>query len=93
MASGPGADQLPPELVAPMVAFLAHEDCPVNGEIYTAGAGRFARVFIGVTEGYVSGPEATIEAVAEHWATINDETGYSVPADLGAWSKAFMAHL
>ena len=27
-----------PELVAPMVAFLAHEDCPVSGEIYAAGA-------------------------------------------------------
>jgi NAD(P)-dependent dehydrogenase (short-subunit alcohol dehydrogenase family) len=93
MASGPGEDQLPPELVAPMVAFLAHEDCPVNGEIYTAGAGRFARIFIGVTEGYVSGPEASIEDVAEHWSTINDETGYSVPADLIAWSKRFLSHL
>ncbi len=28
-----------PDLVAPMVAFLAHEDCPVSGEIYAAGAG------------------------------------------------------
>jgi NAD(P)-dependent dehydrogenase (short-subunit alcohol dehydrogenase family) len=94
MASGPGADQLPPELVAPMVAFLAHEDCPVSGEIYAAGAGRFARVFIGVTEGYVHpGPEATIEDVAAHWTTINDEAGYSVPADLAAWSKQFMTHL
>ena len=42
-----------PELVAPMVAFLAHEDCPVSGEIYAAGAGRFARIFIAETEGYV----------------------------------------
>ena len=42
-----------PELVAPMVAFLAHEDCPVSGEIYAAGAGRFARLFIASTEGYV----------------------------------------
>ena len=42
-----------PDLVAPMVAFLAHEDCPVSGEIYAAGAGRFARIFIASTEGYV----------------------------------------
>ena len=42
-----------PDLVAPMVAFLAHEDCPVSGEIYAAGGGRFARVFIAMTEGYV----------------------------------------
>jgi NAD(P)-dependent dehydrogenase (short-subunit alcohol dehydrogenase family) len=94
MARGPGADQLPPDLVAPMVAFLAHEDCPVSGEIYAAGARRFARVFIGVTEGYLSPtPEPTIEDVAGHWAAINDESRYSVPADLNAWSAAFMAHL
>ncbi len=41
-ASGRAATQMAPELVAPMVAFLAHEDCPVSGEMYAAGAGRFA---------------------------------------------------
>ena len=83
-----------PELVAPMVAFLAHEDCPVSGEIYAAGAGRFARIFIAATPGYVH-PTATptIEDVAEHWAKINDERGYSIPTDLMAWSAAFTAHL
>jgi NAD(P)-dependent dehydrogenase (short-subunit alcohol dehydrogenase family) len=91
---GPGDPQMAPELVAPMVALLAHEACPVSGEIYAAGAGRFARIFIASTEGYVqAGSEPTIEDVAEHWATINDETGYYVPADLTAWSATFMAHL
>jgi NAD(P)-dependent dehydrogenase (short-subunit alcohol dehydrogenase family) len=86
--------EMSPDLVAPMVAFLAHEACPVSGEIYTAGAGRFARIFIASTEGYVhSTAEPTIEDVAENWATINDETGYYLPADLTAWSAAFMAHL
>jgi NAD(P)-dependent dehydrogenase (short-subunit alcohol dehydrogenase family) len=86
--------QMSPDLVAPMVAFLAHEACPVSGEIYAAGAGRFARIFIASTEGYVHpGPEPTIEDIAQNWAAINDETGYYVPADLAAWSAAFMAHL
>jgi NAD(P)-dependent dehydrogenase (short-subunit alcohol dehydrogenase family) len=89
-----GAPQMAPELVAPMVAFLAHEACPVSGEIYAAGAGRFARIFIASTEGYVHPTAApTVEDVAEHWATINDETGYYVPTDLIGWSDAFMAHL
>jgi NAD(P)-dependent dehydrogenase (short-subunit alcohol dehydrogenase family) len=95
--AGEGTEEPPhmaPDLVAPMVAFLAHEDCPVSGEIYAAGGGRFARLFIASTEGYVhSGPEPTIEDVAEHWATINDETGYFVPVDLNDWSAAFMTHL
>jgi NAD(P)-dependent dehydrogenase (short-subunit alcohol dehydrogenase family) len=92
--SGPGSTEMSPDLVAPMVAFLAHEECPVSGEIYAAGAGRFARIFIAETEGYVHAtPAPTMEDVAQNWATINDETGYHVPADLNAWSAAFMAHL
>jgi NAD(P)-dependent dehydrogenase (short-subunit alcohol dehydrogenase family) len=88
------ATQMAPDLVAPMVAFLAHEACPVSGEIYTAGAGRFARLFIASTEGYVHhGPGPTVEDVAAHWTAINDESGYFVPADLMGWSATFLAHL
>ena len=89
-----GTATMVPELVAPMVAFLAHEDCPSRRDLHPPGAGRSARIFIASTEGYVhSGPEPTIEDVAEHWATINDETGYSVPTDLMDWSAAFTTHL
>jgi NAD(P)-dependent dehydrogenase (short-subunit alcohol dehydrogenase family) len=96
--AGQPLEQAPPEmspdLVAPMVALLAHEACPVSGEIYAAGAGRFARIFIASTAGYVhSGAAPTIEDIAEHWAAINDETGYYVPADLDDWSAAFLTHL
>jgi hypothetical protein len=92
--AGEGDPQMAPELVAPLVAFLAHEDCPVSGEVYAAGAGRFARIFIATTEGYVHpAPGPTVEDVAAHWAAINDESGYDVPADLAAWSAAFLAHL
>jgi len=102
MAAQPGDDagaddpsrETSADLVAPMAAFLAHEACPVTGEIYTAGFGRFARLFIASTNGYVhAGAQPTIEDVAHHWAAINDETGYYVPADLMSWSAAFMAHL
>ncbi|MGH9275242.1 MAG: short-chain dehydrogenase, partial [Acidimicrobiales bacterium] len=87
-------DPMSPDLVAPMVAFLAHEDCPVNGEIYTAGAGRFARIFIASTVGHLhTAGEPTIEDVARSWAAINEEAGYDVPVDLMDWSAAFTAHL
>jgi NAD(P)-dependent dehydrogenase (short-subunit alcohol dehydrogenase family) len=82
-----------PELVAPLVAYLAHESCTANGEIYQAGAGRFARIFLATTEGFVASGTPTVEDVAEHWAAINDETGYAVPSDLTAWSAAFTKHL
>jgi NAD(P)-dependent dehydrogenase (short-subunit alcohol dehydrogenase family) len=94
---GPAAPpQMSPDLVAPMVAFLAHESCPVSGEIYAAGFGRFARIFIASARGYVhpgAGPGPTVEDIAEHFDAINDEHGYTVPADLMDWSATFMAHL
>jgi NAD(P)-dependent dehydrogenase (short-subunit alcohol dehydrogenase family) len=93
-ASDDASPEMAPDLVAPMVALLAHEDCPVSGEAYAAGAGRFARIFIAMTPGYVhTGPAPTIEDVADNWATINDETGYGIPADLMDWSATFLAHL
>lgn len=83
-----------PDLVAPMAAFLAHEDCPVTGEIYSAGFGRFARILIATTQGYVHPDGApTTEDVAAHWDAINDETGYTVPTDLPEWSRTFLSHL
>ena len=96
--AGPGADPddttspMAPGQVAPLVAFLAHEACPVNGEMYAAGAGRFARIFIASTPGYVAAAP-TIEDVAEHWDEINAEEGYVVPTDLPEWSTSFLAHL
>ncbi|GAA3204308.1 SDR family NAD(P)-dependent oxidoreductase [Actinocorallia longicatena] len=95
MAGGAADDSaMPSQAVAPMAAYLAHEDCPVSGEIYTAGAGRFARLFIASTEGYLhqDGP-ASIEDVAGHWDAINDEKGYFVPEDLMAWSRVFLGHM
>lgn len=89
----PGHPHMPASEVAPMVAYLAHEDCPVSGEIFTAGAGRFARLFIASTDGYVQQERpSTIEDVAENWAAINDEVGYYVPADLLDWSASFLKH-
>ena len=65
---GPLADKLAPELVTPIVAYLAHEDCEVTGEVYSVGGGRVARVFIGVTPGYVN-KDLTVEDVARPTST------------------------
>jgi NAD(P)-dependent dehydrogenase (short-subunit alcohol dehydrogenase family) len=94
---GGGAGDSPamaPDLVAPMAAYLAHEACPVSGEMFAAGMGRFARIFIASTRGYVHrGPSVTVEDLAEHWSAVNDETGYWIPPDLMGWSEGFMEHL
>jgi NAD(P)-dependent dehydrogenase (short-subunit alcohol dehydrogenase family) len=75
---GPLAPKLDPRLVAPVAAWLVHEDCPVTGEVYSAGGGRVARFFVGLTEGYAN-PELTPEDVRDNFDRVRDETGYTVP--------------
>jgi NAD(P)-dependent dehydrogenase (short-subunit alcohol dehydrogenase family) len=70
--------RLQPGLVSPVVAWLAHEECPVNGEIMSAAAGRVARIFVGETPGFYS-ETLTLEDVRDNWDEICDENGYSVP--------------
>lgn len=74
-------EKLDPSLVTPIVAWLAHEDCDVTGEIYSVGGGRVARVFIGETVGYVN-PNLTLEDIRDNWAQIRDTEGYTIPATL-----------
>ena len=67
-----------PQHVSPMVVVLAHESCPVTGEMFAAGLGRFARIFIAETQGVIArGLDA--EGVLGRWDEIVDETGYVVP--------------
>ncbi|MET0269714.1 MAG: SDR family NAD(P)-dependent oxidoreductase [Sphingomonas sp.] len=67
MADGLDVSRYPPmgpDLVAPVVGWLAHESCTVSGEMYVSMAGRVARAFVSETEG-VYAPAWTIDAVAE----------------------------
>ncbi|MDR7166433.1 NAD(P)-dependent dehydrogenase (short-subunit alcohol dehydrogenase family) [Nocardia kruczakiae] len=52
-----------PELVAPAVAYLAHESCCLSGELLVAIAGRVARAYIAETPG-VYQPSWTVDEVA-----------------------------
>ncbi len=78
---GAAADRLAPELVTPIVTYLAHEDCPVSGEVYSVGGGRVARVFVGVTPGHFD-PDLTPEGVRDNLDKIHQEEGYEVPGNL-----------
>ena len=65
------ADKLAPGLVSPLVAWLAHEECPVSGHTYSVGGGRVARVFIGEGQGYLkTDAPLTVEDVRDHFDEI-----------------------
>ncbi|MFM8562444.1 MAG: SDR family oxidoreductase [Acidimicrobiia bacterium] len=82
-------DKLDPGLVSPLVAFLAHEDCPVSGQLFSVGGGRVAQVFLGETNGYYN-PNLTPEDVQGNWDTITDRSTYSVPNNLGDETALFL---
>jgi NAD(P)-dependent dehydrogenase (short-subunit alcohol dehydrogenase family) len=68
MADGIDTSAYPPMgpgLVAPVVGWLAHESCPVTGEVLIALAGRVARAVVTETPG-VYRPSWSIEEVGEH---------------------------
>jgi NAD(P)-dependent dehydrogenase (short-subunit alcohol dehydrogenase family) len=76
MAEGIDITQYPPmepELVAPVVGWLAHEDCSVTGEMIASIAGRISRCFIAETKG-VYRPSWTIEEVGEAMAEAHDKS-------------------
>lgn len=60
-----------PELVAPLVAWLAHEQCSVSGEILSAMAGRLSRMYLAETPG-VYRPSWTVDEVGTHMDAIRD---------------------
>lgn len=68
------------DLVSPVVLWLAHDSCPVNGHVYEAGGGRIGRVWIGEAQGaWDAAP--TPEFVAEHLGQIDDPAGMYYPTD------------
>lgn len=76
MAEGLDTSHYPPmdpELVAPVVGWLVHENCPVSGEMLIALAGRVARAYVAETRG-VYKSSWTIEEVAAEIDAIRDRS-------------------
>ena len=53
------------EQVTPLVVYLASEACKTTHEIFSAGAGRYARIGINTHVGYVN-PDATADDISEN---------------------------
>ena len=81
---GPLAPLLDPEAVTPLVVYLASEACELTHEVFSVGGGRFARVFLGLTPGWVSpsGKKTSAEEIQEHIGQIRDVEGYTIPDNI-----------
>jgi NAD(P)-dependent dehydrogenase (short-subunit alcohol dehydrogenase family) len=76
---------LDPDLVVPMVVFLASGACTVTHQNYSAAAGRYARVFAGVGPGWLSeaGSKPVAEDIEAHFAEVSATTPFYVPSHSG----------
>jgi len=68
----------------PIVVFLASRACDFSHRSYSACAGRFARVFVGLAEGWLAEPgsEPTVEEIAAHIERVSATDPYIVPASI-----------
>ncbi|PEQ13085.1 hypothetical protein B2G71_09710 [Novosphingobium sp. PC22D] len=63
------SETMPPEIVSPTVAFLAHESVPFTGECIESMGGRVARFYLARTGGFAD-REMTLETIAQRWQDI-----------------------
>jgi NAD(P)-dependent dehydrogenase (short-subunit alcohol dehydrogenase family) len=92
---GSTVDMLDPELVTPMVVYLASETCTFTHEAFSAAGGRYARIFTGLAPGWYAGKGAhpTAEDIAAHLDQIEARDGYIVPTSVADEITVLMSTL
>jgi NAD(P)-dependent dehydrogenase (short-subunit alcohol dehydrogenase family) len=80
---------LDPDLVAPMVAWLAHDSCTVTGEHYVAGGGRMARAWTIESKGQWQENWTPEQVAANSEAIRNSEDNWVFPP----YPSGMMDHL
>jgi len=78
---GPFADMVDPKQVMPMVVYLCSEANEYTHEIFTAGGGRYGRIFVGTNRGWFAGQSAVpeVEQLADHIEEVRDISQVEVP--------------
>lgn len=73
--------RMAPEWTVPMACYLASDACSSSQNIYSVLGGKYSRVFIGLTEGWLApeGQAPTLEDIATHIGEIDDRRHYAVP--------------
>lgn len=79
-----------PELVVPMVVFLASRGCELSHQNFSACAGRFARVFVGLGAGWLADSDGdgdgdgapSAEDIAAHLSEVSATEPFTVPGSI-----------
>jgi NAD(P)-dependent dehydrogenase (short-subunit alcohol dehydrogenase family) len=81
-----------PELVTPIVVYLASRSCEFSHRNYSAFGGRFARVFVGLGEGWLAQPDGnpTADDIAAHLSEVSTTEPFTVPESI--YEEVFEVH-
>jgi NAD(P)-dependent dehydrogenase (short-subunit alcohol dehydrogenase family) len=77
-------EAIEPDLVVPLVTYLASRGCAVTHHNVAACAGRYARVFVGYAEGWLSeaGSRPSAEDIQAHLPQITATDRFSIPGSI-----------
>jgi NAD(P)-dependent dehydrogenase (short-subunit alcohol dehydrogenase family) len=77
-------DVIKPELVVPIVVFLASRACEFSHQNYSACAGRFARVFVGLGQGWFAEKDSNPSAddIVAHLDEVSATEPFTVPGSI-----------
>jgi NAD(P)-dependent dehydrogenase (short-subunit alcohol dehydrogenase family) len=73
-----------PELVVPIVVFLASRACEFSHQNYSACGGRFARVFVGLGEGWLAEHDSspTADDIGAHLDEVTATKPFTIPGSI-----------
>jgi NAD(P)-dependent dehydrogenase (short-subunit alcohol dehydrogenase family) len=89
------ADALDPHYVTPLVTYLVSDRCELTHEIFDVGGGRYARIFVGMCNGWVSpgGKVPAAEDILDNIDLIRDRTDYTIPESIADETRAVVEAL
>jgi NAD(P)-dependent dehydrogenase (short-subunit alcohol dehydrogenase family) len=70
-------ENMRPELISPLVAYLCHQSCAVTGQAYSVGGGRVSRLFLGMTTG-ITEADLSAEMIAARIDEIDDPSEFAI---------------
>jgi len=85
----------PPMSVAHLVVYLVSNTCSISGCTYSAAAGRYARVFLGLSDGWIANDVSKVSAeeIRQHIEQINDTSDFEVPLSAAEELEAIVARI
>jgi hypothetical protein len=80
----PFLSAIEPGLVVPIVVYLASRACEFTHQNFSACAGRFARVFVGLGEGWMAerGSSPSADDIQAHLAQVQATEPFTVPESI-----------